>query len=165
MIPQVLVTIVDQNNLILGFKKRGLGQDLFNGFGGHIEEGEYPILAAQRELSEEAKIDVPVQLLNPVGVLDFEGVAEDSIRVFLFILHLEETTISDSEFIETDEMKPMIVKRTEIPWEKMWPDDPHWLPHILRGDIVEGKFTFEDGKLIQTFLKVTGNQKELFPTK
>jgi hypothetical protein len=42
--------VIEGNKLLLGFKKRGFGAGLYNGFGGKVEPGETPAQAARREL-------------------------------------------------------------------------------------------------------------------
>lgn len=42
--------MLTQSQLLLGYKKRGIGQGLFNGFGGKVEPGETSAQAALREL-------------------------------------------------------------------------------------------------------------------
>jgi len=32
----------------------------------------------------------------------------------------------------------------KIPYEKMWVDDMHWLPHVLAGKFVNATFVFDD---------------------
>jgi len=48
----------------------------------------------------------------------------------------------------TDEAIPAWTALDAIPWERMWEDDPHWLPHMLEGKKFLGKFVFE-GENIQ----------------
>lgn len=44
------------HRILLGRKKRGVGEGFFNGFGGKVERGETIFEAAARELEEEAGI-------------------------------------------------------------------------------------------------------------
>jgi len=39
-------------------------------------------------------------------------------------------------------MRPEWFPLDAIPYDKMWIDDKHWLPHVLEGKYVEGKFVF-----------------------
>ena len=45
-------------------------------------------------------------------------------------------------------MAPKWFSFNEIPYESMWPDDTHWLPHILKREKVEAYFLFGDGDKI-----------------
>ncbi|KAJ8701620.1 hypothetical protein PTI98_000385 [Pleurotus ostreatus] len=60
--------IVQDGQILLGRKKRGIGLDYYNGFGGKVEVGESSKQAARRELEEEAGITAP---LDQVGTLLF----------------------------------------------------------------------------------------------
>lgn len=135
---QTLTLIYKQNQILLGMKKRGFGQDRWNGFGGKVQPNEEIRTAAMRELLEEANIQVAD--LKPRGILTFEfGGQPDILEVHLF---------SADEFIgepkETEEMKPQWFDLDKIPFDSMWPDDPYWLPLILQSKNVEGKFLFRD---------------------
>ena len=47
-------------------------------------------------------------------------------------------------------MRPEWYGFSDIPYEHMWADDPHWLPRVLRGERLVGKVWFnEDGKTIK----------------
>ncbi|MEK6871420.1 MAG: hypothetical protein AABX16_00785 [Nanoarchaeota archaeon] len=48
-------------------------------------------------------------------------------------------------------MKPQWFKFNEIPYEKMWPDDTHWMPHILAGEKLKAYFTFGDNDKITDY--------------
>ena len=51
-------------------------------------------------------------------------------------------------------MKPAEFLISEIPYDKMWPDDIHWLPKVLAGKKVRASFTFaEDGSVAKYDLK------------
>ncbi|KAH9849569.1 NUDIX hydrolase domain-like protein [Lenzites betulinus] len=133
--------ILDEEKILLGYKKRGFGVGLWNGFGGKVDPGETPAQAAVRELEEEAGITAP---LEQCGTLFFvvEGV-DTAFNISVFSAYQYSGTI-----IETDEMRPEWFsiqeslmprstvtshdkKREElpaIPLEKMWADDEFWMP-------------------------------------
>jgi 8-oxo-dGTP diphosphatase len=52
-----------------------------------------------------------------------------------------------SEFLgtptETDEAVPLWAPLDAIPYDRMWEDDIHWLPLVLDGKSLLGKFVFE----------------------
>jgi hypothetical protein len=39
-------------------------------------------------------------------------------------------------------MKPRWFVKNKLPFDKMWPDDPLWLPHVLNGKFVDASFVF-----------------------
>ncbi|KAI6104388.1 NUDIX hydrolase domain-like protein [Pisolithus sp. B1] len=91
--------VISDDKLLLGFKKRGFGVNLYNGFGGKVDPGETPIEAARRELREEAGIDAP---LEHSGTLIFltEGTE--------WAFHIDVFSARSYTGIptETDEMRP-----------------------------------------------------------
>ena len=122
-----LCLIYKPPKILLGMKKRGFGKDLWNGFGGKIEEGETPEQAAIREVQEEIGI-TPLKLAQR-GKMYFKiDNPKENLEVFLY---------SASEYEgrpqETDEMRPQWFKESKIPYDKMWPEDKHWYPHFLTG--------------------------------
>ncbi len=137
-VPQTLCLVYTQEQILLGMKKRGFGAGRWNGFGGKAKADETPEAAARRELLEEACL-TPLDLKSR-GVLafEFEGQA-DILEVKLFSCgHF------NGEPKETEEMRPQWFALSEIPYKEMWPDDIFWLPLVLQGKNVEGKFLFKD---------------------
>ncbi|MEA3345036.1 MAG: hypothetical protein U9Q78_02115 [Chloroflexota bacterium] len=45
---------------------------------------------------------------------------------------------------ESEEMGPRWVAYGDVPYEEMWADDRIWLPRVLRGERLDGVFTFAD---------------------
>lgn len=119
-------------------KKRGFGAGKWNGFGGKINSNETTEEAAIRELYEEAKIYA--NKLEKVGKLEFVFPFKEEWNqiVHLFIVKEWKGTPKESE-----EMLPKWFKINEIPFEKMWQDDKHWLPKILNGRKINAKFVFD----------------------
>lgn len=117
-------------------KKRGFGEGKWNGFGGKVEQGESLEDAARRELKEEACIEVGE--LEKAGELLFEFEGDDEqLEVHVFL-----TDEFSGMPCETEEMRPEWFPIREIPYERMWLDDPHWLPFVLSGKKVNGTFLF-----------------------
>ncbi len=40
-------------------------------------------------------------------------------------------------------MKPKWFSINDIPYESMWEDDKHWLPHVLSGEKIKADFYFD----------------------
>ena len=53
-----LVLLREDNQVLLGMKKRGFGVGKWNGFGGKLEPGETVVEAAAREVKEECGFTV-----------------------------------------------------------------------------------------------------------
>ena len=52
----------------------------------------------------------------------------------------------------SEEMAPKWYLKNEIPFDAMWADDKHWLPAVLAGKKIEGKFYFvNEGEKIDDF--------------
>jgi len=136
------------DKLLLGMKKRGFGEGWYNGFGGKLEEGESLEEAAFREMKEES--GVIARNLNKVGILKFDFIDE---REHLEV-HVFHVTDYEGEPVESEEMKPEWFHVDEIPFNKMWPDDIHWLPLFLEGNLFEGVFSFDkDHKMLSHNVK------------
>lgn len=133
-----LCVIYDDARILLGKKKRGFGAGYWNGFGGHVEEGEMIEDAAYREVREEAMIEP--RNLQKRGVLNFyfQDMPEE------LEVHVFSTSEFEGEPIETEEMQPKWFLRSEIPFGQMWQDDQYWLPILLQGKNFAGNFHFKD---------------------
>jgi 8-oxo-dGTP diphosphatase len=141
-----LCYLLKENKILLGFKKRGMGEGLLNGYGGKIEEGEDVESAAIREVKEESSVVIDKKNLEKVAVVDFFFTHSphwnQTVHVFL-------AKKWKGEAEETEEMKPEWHDVEKIPIEKMWGDDAYWLHHVLDGKKVVAEFTFgEDNKTI-----------------
>jgi len=135
--------IIRQNSeILLGMKKRGFGVGRWNGFGGKLEAAETIEEAAMRELREEAGIEV--KKLEKVGILEFEWKGNSEISQ----VHIFKSDDFWGEPKESEEMKPQWFDVDKIPFEKMWPDDIHWMPLFLNGKKFKGGFLFEESDII-----------------
>lgn len=135
--PLTLCLIHDNDRVLLGMKKKGMGTGRYNGFGGKIEAGETIEEAAKREVLEES--GVKVDHVEKVGVMDFEFESKPGDILEVHIFRVEKWT---GEPRESDEMKPEWFSVTEIPFDMMWPDDRYWIPLFLARKKFEGRFLF-----------------------
>lgn len=137
-----LLFVVDDKNVLLIRKKRGLGAGKINGPGGKLDANETPQQCALREVSEELCIDV----VEPEkrGELKFQFMDGYSIHVHVFV-----SGQYSGQPTETDEAIPLWYPLLDIPYSEMWSDDIVWLPQVLAGSIVDGRFLFDDDKLLQ----------------
>ncbi len=139
--PATLMFIVKDGKVLLIEKLRGIGMGKINGPGGKIDPGETPEQCVVRECQEELHI-TPI---NPVkmGELWFSMSDIPDIHCHVF-------TASEYSGVptQTEEAIPMWFPIQEIPWERMWEDDQHWLPQMLEGQKFLGKFIFDGEKML-----------------
>jgi len=143
----VIVFVRAGSEVLLIRKKRGLGQGKINGPGGRLEDGESYIRAAVRETEEEVGI-TPAELTRTAD-LSFVFTDGYSLYVEVFVADAYSGTL-----IETDEADPFWCPTDAIPYAQMWADDALWLPHVLDGSYVSGKFVFEGDSMRSQTLAV-----------
>lgn len=137
-----LLFLVNDNQILLAMKKRGFGVGLWNGVGGKQDKDETIEQTAIRESEEE--IGVTPRTFEKVADLIFVDDKGEELQVHAFMCSEWE-----GEPRESEEMNPKWFSIKEIPYEQMWPDDSHWLPVVLSGEKIKGKFTFDkDDKLV-----------------
>jgi len=146
-----LCLVRQDNQLLLGYKKKGFGKKRWNGFGGKVERGENLLSAAKRELLEEAGIEAKV--LDKVGEIDFSFAgSEEKLLVHIFFVQAYK-----GEIIETEEMRPAWFNIAEIPYDQMWVDDKYWLPLVLDNKKVKANFLLSsptDNKIIKQVINI-----------
>jgi 8-oxo-dGTP pyrophosphatase MutT (NUDIX family) len=144
-----LCLVMGKGRILLGMKKRGFGMDKYNGFGGKPKKGESLEQAASRELEEEAglragKMRKVAELAFLFPHVPAEKEWDQTVHVFL----VEEW---EGEPEDGEEMKPEWFSFQEIPFGKMWKDDIHWLPLVLKGKKLRARFAFaEDNESIES---------------
>lgn len=136
-----LVFVLRGQEVLLIHKKRGLGAGKINGPGGKIEPGETPAQAAVREAEEELRI-TPVDV-EEMGTLRFQFVDGLAIHCVVFIARGFSGVPT-----ETDEAGPEWFNIDEIPYQRMWEDDQHWLPGMLAGKKFSAYFDFDDESML-----------------
>ncbi|MFZ2252543.1 MAG: NUDIX domain-containing protein [Minisyncoccia bacterium] len=140
-----LAYLLKDDKICLAMKKRGFGEGYLCGYGGKIEAGETIINAAVREIDEESSVAVAVTDLEKIAVIEFFFKDGKHLEVHTYFVNTWE-----GEPEETEEMRPEWFLYNDIPYEKMWADDIHWLPFALRGGKFTGRVWFkEDGKSIE----------------
>lgn len=134
-----LVLVMRNSEILLGLKKRGLGEGKWNGFGGKVEFGETVIRAAMRELCEESGIvaDECNLLQRGIITMDFAN-GEDSFEIHVFLC-----TNYKGEITETEEMKPQWFDIHHIPYDLMWSEARLWYPVFLSGHPFEASFSYD----------------------
>lgn len=135
-----LCFVIQDGQILLIEKKRGLGAGKVNGPGGRIEKGETAEQAAIRETQEEVGI-------TPTGV-QWAGELRFQFRDG-YSLHCTVCRASgwEGELMETVEAKPFWVRTDQIPYDRMWADDEQWMPRLLSGENFRGWFEFDGDRM------------------
>jgi len=152
-----LCLLIKDDKILLAMKKRGFGAGRWNGAGGKFdaEKDKDIIDTAIRETKEE----IGVEIKNPekIGIFHFRFADEEKQHgnqdVCLYV-----AKEWDGEPVESEEMMPKWFSFNEIPYSEMWPDDIHWLPHVLQGKKLEADFLFGDNdKILNHNIKIVEN--------
>lgn len=130
-----LLFIVQGERVLLIRKKRGLGAGKINGPGGKRDPGETSLQCAVREVTEELCV-VP-QAVEHRGRVRFQFMDGYGIDVQIYI-----ATAFRGIPEETAEAVPLWFDIDQIPYDEMWEDDRIWLPRVLGGEHVNGRFIF-----------------------
>nr|XP_019046917.1 hypothetical protein I302_03521 [Kwoniella bestiolae CBS 10118]OCF25847.1 hypothetical protein I302_03521 [Kwoniella bestiolae CBS 10118] len=146
-----LIFVVDRvkNKVLLGFKRRGMGVDLYNGFGGKVEKGESIHRCAARELEEESGLVPENEGLYYKGCLFSsrpQSLSVDS-KSSVITIHFFACVSWSGEPIMTEEMIPQWF---DVPAEDIWPEATFYLLPVLRsilddhrGDLFLSRINYE----------------------
>lgn len=154
MRPVTLCLLVKDDKVLLAIKKRSLsGFDVavgkWNGVGGKVDAGETIEMAAIREISEEIGVKTEERNLEKVGNIEFYFKDKPEWNQHMHIFLVKDWK---GEPQESEEMMPKWYSQNEIPFDSMWSDDKYWMPTVLAGKKIEGKFCFvNEGKNIDEF--------------
>lgn len=134
------------DQILLAMKKRGFGEGKWSGVGGKLKAGETIEQALIRETEEE--IGVTPTNYWPIAELDFVQDVEtgDPWHMYVYAYFCDQWT---GEPAESEEMAPRWYSLDDIPYDDMWQDGEYWLPLVIAGDKIVGRFTYDhDDKLL-----------------
>ena len=140
-IRRTLLFLTRDGEILLAMKKRGFGAGKWNGVGGKPEAGESITDALVRETQEEIGV-TPTNYWS-VAELDFVQDAEtdDPWHMYVYAYLCDKW---QGEPSESEEMAPAWYTENALPYADMWEDDEYWLPQVLAGEKVIGRFTFDE---------------------
>jgi len=136
-----LMFIVRDEQILLIEKKRGHGAGKVNGPGGKIDPGETPLQSAIRETIEE----LHVTPIAPCKLGELWFAMSDCPDILCHVFRADDFIGTPTE---TDEAVPLWTQTDEIPYDRMWQDDRHWLPLLLENHSFLGRFVFEEETLL-----------------
>ncbi len=145
----VLCFVVQDRQVLLMRKKRGLGSGKINAPGGRLEPNEDYLAAAIRETEEELCVTpiAPVEAAH-LSFIFTDGHSIDA-RAFVALDYRGTVT-------ETEEGAPLWFTVDDIPYHEMWADDRLWLPPVLDGAYIRGRFLFEDDTMLDHAVESLG---------
>ncbi|MDE2877590.1 8-oxo-dGTP diphosphatase [Candidatus Palauibacter soopunensis] len=136
-----LLFIVRGDEILLIHKKRGLGAGKLNGAGGKVEPGESTLEAAMREFEEELRA-------RPVAPRKVGEVAFEVLSGMSILIHVFRADALVGKPVETSEATPMWTPVDDIPYDRMWEDDRHWLPHVIENRPFEAYARFQGDDMV-----------------
>ena len=138
----VLVYLFNQQQqVLLIYKKRGMGKGKWNGPGGKLEPGESPEQAVVREVQEETGL-MPLGF-QQVGTLEFffpESSESWDNRCAVFKCD----SYKGDLLAETPECRSQWVALEAIPYDQMWDDDILWFPLLLENKNFHHRYYFDE---------------------
>jgi ADP-ribose pyrophosphatase YjhB (NUDIX family) len=152
--PAVVGYLRNGDRVCLGVRKRvshGLGQNLIAGIGGKVGDMpetriETPEQAMDRETSEEVQVRILEK--QAMGRLRFIFAHKSPDSSWQQDVNIYAISKWEGTPTETATTRPVWFDINSIPWDRMWKDNPHWLPKVLSGEPVNATFLFSgDNKI------------------
>jgi 8-oxo-dGTP diphosphatase len=98
-----------------------------------------------REITEET--GVSIDSVDHRGILEFQFTDGLAMRGHVFFAHRH-----TGEIHETEEANPFWCPVADLPYDRMWEDDPLWIPMALEGKKFHGRFIFDGEKMLDSEL-------------
>lgn len=143
-----LCYLIRGNEVCLGIKKREIGMGNWNGVGGKMQKEDKTIVETMiREAREEIGVrPVEFKKMGVVNMYYLENQAWNQ-KITIFVV----TKWKGKPKETAEERTPKWWPINKLPYHRMWQDDPFWLPAVLAGLKVKGKFIFDQKGKIKSF--------------
>lgn len=133
-----LCYIFKENKCLLLQRAKGIGAGKINAPGGKLKNNETIEDCAIREVFEETGLKVLE--LNYHGILNFFFGQRSEPD---WIVHVFSTNSFEGKIKESDAGILKWWDIDKIPFERMWPDDKHWMPLLLKGKKFKCSFFYD----------------------
>ena len=126
LIPRTLIFLLRERDVLLLRlpDNRGAWGGLYNGIGGHIEQGEDPLSAARREILEETGLTP--EGLRLCGVVNVDSGEQLGIGLYVFV-----GEVRSGDFRNSPEGEPIWISLEQIDQAPVVEDIPLLLPKAL----------------------------------
>lgn len=145
-----LLFVITDGEVLLIHKKRGIGAGKINGPGGKIDPGESAAECAVRETAEE--LHITATGVTEAGQLWFDFT--DGMKIHGVVFRADGY---EGEPTETDEAVPLWCPIDAIPFDRMWPDDELWFPHLLSRTRFTAHCTLDGDHLLDAHVDSSSN--------
>ena len=146
-IQTTLVFLKKDDTILLGRAKRGFGKGKWNAPGGKLEPNETHEIAMIRECEEEIAV-TPISYSH-MATLEFHESFTGSLGHVISYVYLCKQW--RGEPTESEEMSPQWFELSDIPYDKMWPDDKLWLPLVLEGKKLQARFILDKNAILSDY--------------
>lgn len=116
----------------------------YNGIDSVVAEGESIEAAVSR--SAVASVGVMVNTVVKHAEITFIFPHDQSSDQ---VVHIFTTEDFEGEPASSETMEPSWLSTSYIPYSEMWQDAIFWLPHVLDGENIRGRFVLDEGDVIQ----------------
>jgi 8-oxo-dGTP diphosphatase len=134
-----------QQQILLGRKKKGFGAGKIMGLGGHVDAGESEAACALREVREEAGIVIVPSSATQRATFTFVFPTRPDWNAVVTVFFGQRW---NGQIRESDEITPEWFDVDCIPFNQMWDDEAHWLPRVLKGELLTGTITYDDSCML-----------------